>query len=61
MSYATGLMIALGLLVVLWIFAEAAYRMGRDEDRWDEDYQWNLRKKIEREGQRQRYGARDRR
>jgi hypothetical protein len=54
-------MIALGLLVVIWLFAEIAYRMGRDEDRWDDAYQWKLRRKIERDGQKQRYGARDRR
>jgi len=57
MSWSTGLMIALGLLVVLWIFAEAAHRMGRDEDRWD-DNQSKLRRKIERDGQRTRWGGR---
>ena len=58
MSWQLGLMIALGLLVVIWLFAEIAYRMGRDEDRWDDAYQWKLRRKIERDGQRTRWGGR---
>lgn len=58
MSWATGGMIVMALYVVLWIFAEAAYRMGRDEDRWDDAYQWKLRRKIEREAKRQQWGGR---
>jgi hypothetical protein len=58
MSWQIGLMIVMALYVVLWIFAEAAHRMGRDDDRWTDDYQWKLRRRIERNAADQRWGKR---
>ena len=59
MSWQVGAMLALGALGAIWLFAEIAHRMGRDDDRWDdEDYQWKLKRRIEQNGKRTRWGGR---
>jgi hypothetical protein len=58
MSWQIGLMLACGWLVAIYLilaFFDVAKRGDRD---WNDDYQWKLRRKIEREGKRQQWGGR---
>ena len=64
MTYSTGMMwILIGCLIVcgLYLFLFALMDTASKADDWADEYQWKLRRKIERDGQKQRNGARDRR
>ena len=55
MSWSTGLILACALLVAIYVVAAILDGPSRD---WDDDYQWKLRRRIERNAAKQRWGGR---
>ena len=61
MTYSEGMMwILIGCLIVfgLYLFLYALMKSASDADDWADEYQWKLRRKIERNAAEQRWGKR---
>ena len=59
MSYSEGMawfLIAFLIVAGLYLLHDALTAAGR-VDEWEDDYQWDLRRKIARNGQRTRWGG----
>ena len=60
MGFSEGMMwILIGCLIVcgLYLFLYALMDTASRSDDWADEYQWKLRRKIERDGQRTRWGG----
>jgi predicted outer membrane lipoprotein len=58
MSWQLGLMLFCGWLVVMYLILEFMSFTKRGGEDFDDAYQWKLRRKIQRDGERQRWGGR---